>query len=167
MRPTEDKQMRDAKPFVDDSIFFEVKGKRYVAWRNASNVTFSAAPTKHQDFILATVILTSVLPSLPVDAAALKRLIESWLVADDVFDLSFLEVIVFQDPAGNEVDYANEELKGVFNEWGTTLIARAPENAELYGGPHIAIGGELFVVRRLFDDSYTTMVCTTRQDSPR
>ncbi|KAF2801512.1 amidase signature enzyme [Mytilinidion resinicola] len=101
---------------VDNSVFFELRNNRYVAWPTAE------IPSGFSDADGSLVTVTSCSHSQTIDAAWLRKPISQWSEKDDVFTLDFLQNIVFvfkgaplQDTA---FDVTTLDAKELLKSWG-------------------------------------------------
>lgn len=137
-------------PQVDQSLFFEVGGDRYVAW--PTKVPFS------KDVQLLTVIDND--SSHDVTSAWLEDTLHKYIQNDDVIKPEFFATVLL---AGT----ADIEPMTLQTRWGTSNVQslHVLDTKDFIFGPHIAHNGSLWQVLRLYDDFQKAFLVTLRPTS--
>ena len=97
---TNTSHIRQGSPHVDQSLFFDIEGSRFVAWPDSATHSQEAStPNGGADGTsYVTVISTHDLEGQLISAKGLGQYIEKPLEEDDVFRPEFLEQLFLAGP---------------------------------------------------------------------
>ena len=104
----------------------------------------------------------------PFDDDWLEKSITKALNLDDVLHEDFLETILLTGPGSEQLSNAQSSgrlLRSVQNKWGVAKIRGLGLQSDLLPGPYIVVGGELWQVLRLYDDTQGAFLVPVRKST--